>query len=69
MGLNQAALDSFITKKYEIDQALEKLQTLSEEHFNIHPDDIDWGHVSTLEHYASLLKQITDIAFRKGEHS
>jgi hypothetical protein len=28
-----------------------------------------WGHVGNLGHYASLLKQITDMAFKEGEHA
>ena len=46
-----------------------KRSGLSDEHFNCHPDEINWGHVGTLEHYASLLKRITDSAFSEGEHA
>ena len=42
---------------------------LSEDHFDTNPDEINWGHVGTLNHYASLLRQITDSAFREGEHA
>jgi len=41
----------------------------SDDHFDTHPDDIHWGHVGTLEHYAELLKRITDSAFKEGEHA
>jgi hypothetical protein len=34
-----------------------------------HPDEINWGHVGSLNHYASLLRQITDSAFKEGEHA
>jgi hypothetical protein len=34
-----------------------------------HPDEINWGDVGTLNHYASLLRQITDSAFKEGEHA
>ena len=27
------------------------------------------GHVGTLKHYAGLLRQITDSAFKEGEHA
>ena len=63
----EAALAAFIEKKAEIDTMLARLQRLSEDHFNAHPDEINWGHVGTLEHYASLLKRITDSAFGEGE--
>ena len=65
----EAALNAFIGKKAEIDETLARLQGLSDNHFNAHPDEINWGHVGTLEHYASLLKRITDSAFSEGEHA
>ena len=34
----QAALDAFIGKKAEIDAMLARLQGLSDDHFNCHPD-------------------------------
>jgi hypothetical protein len=33
---------------------LARLQTLSDDHFNTHPDEINWADVGTLEHYAML---------------
>ena len=48
---------------------LARLTALSAEHFDTGPDEINWGHVGTLSHYASLLKQITDMAFTEGEHA
>ena len=65
----EAALNAFLGKKAEIDEMLARLQSLSDDHFNVHPDKINWGHVGTLEHYASLLTRITDSAFSEGEHA
>ena len=48
---------------------LARLKTLSDDHFDTHPDEIDWGDVGILNHYASLLRQITDSAFSEGEHA
>ena len=66
---NTKALDAFIAAKTEIDAMLERLAALSADHFETSPDEINWGHVGTLEHYASLLKRITDSAFSEGEHA
>ena len=66
---NSKARDAFVSAKFEIDAMLDRLATLSADHFDIHPDEINWGHVGTLNHYASLLRQITDSAFREGEHA
>ena len=65
----EAALNAFIGKKAEIDDMLARLASLSDEHFNAHPDEVNWGHVGTLEHYASRLKDITDAAFGEGEYA
>ena len=64
-----AALNAFIARKTEIDQMLTRLQALSDDHFNCHPDEINWGNVGTLEHYAGLLTRITDSAFGEGEYA
>ena len=63
------ALDAFIAAKVEIDTMLERLKALSDDHFETHPDEIHWSHVGTLKHYAGLLRQITDSAFKEGEHA
>nr|WP_156790731.1 hypothetical protein [Rhodobacter sp. SW2] len=58
-----------MTTKFQIDAMLERLAALSDNHFNGHPDEIDWGDVGTLNHYVSLLSQISDSAFKEGEHA
>lgn len=65
----QAALNAFIGKKVEIDEMLARLQALSDDHFNCHPDEVGWAMVGTLEYHAGLLKRITDSAFGEGEHA
>jgi hypothetical protein len=66
---NDKALDAFIARKAEIDVMLARLRELSDEHFGVSPDDINWGHVGTLAHYAELLKRVADAAFKEGEHA
>ena len=41
----EAAIKAFMGKKAEIDDMLARLQSLSDEHFNCQPDEINWGHV------------------------
>ncbi len=66
---NEKALDAFMTTKLQIDAMPERLKALSDDHFNTHPDEISWGDVGTLNHYASRLRQITESAFKEGEHA
>jgi len=63
------AIDAFMVRKLEIDTMLKRLMALSDEHFDVGPDEVNWGHVGTLAHYAELLKRITDSAFKEGEHA
>jgi hypothetical protein len=64
---NDKALNAFIADKAEIDTMLERLKALSDDHFETNPDEINWGDVGTLNHYASLLRRITDSAFKEGK--
>ncbi|MGX0879454.1 hypothetical protein ACSSV4_004163 [Roseovarius sp. MBR-154] len=66
---HEAALSAFIAKKAEIDTMLARLASLSDDHFGTYPEEVNWGNVGTLEHYASLLKRITDSAFGEGEYA
>jgi hypothetical protein len=64
-----AARDAFLTRKNEIDALLARLTAHSSDHFGFGSEEIDWGHVGTLDHYASLLRQISDSAFKEGEYA
>lgn len=64
---NDDALAAFIARKEEIDAMLVRLQASSDDHFGADPERVTWAHVGSLEHQASLLKQITDFAFHEGE--
>ena len=48
---------------------LARLQALSDDHFNAHPDEVNWGHVGTLEHYASLPEAHHRQRLQEGEHA
>jgi hypothetical protein len=65
----EKAMDAFLARKAEVDERLARLQALSDDHFEVHPDDVNWSHVDHVAHYANLLEQITDIAFNEGEHA
>ena len=66
---NSKALDAFITAKAEIGTMLARLAALSDDHFETSPDEITWGHVGTLNHYRDRLLEISDAAFKEGEHA
>ena len=66
---NSKAIDAFLAAKAEIDMMLERLAALSDEYFQTSPDEIHWGHVGTLNHYRDCLRDISDAAFKEGEHA
>jgi len=57
------ALAAFIGKKAEIDAMLARLQALSDDHFNVSPDDVGWGHAGSLGHIAERLRELCAFAF------
>jgi hypothetical protein len=66
---NEDVLAAFVSRRAEIDAMLARLRALSADHFGYAPDEVTWSHVGSLEHYADLLKRITDMAFNEGEHA
>ena len=65
----EKALAAFVAKKAEIDAMLARLQSLSDDHFDVGPDEVTWSHVDEVAHYANLLERITDMAFGEGENA
>ena len=57
---SQDALAAFVSNKAEIDAMLTRLRALSDDHFCYGPEEITWGQVGTVEHYAELLKRVTE---------
>lgn len=60
--MKQTALNSFIESKAAIDEMLAKLTALSDDHFDVSPDDVNWGHAGTLAHYRESLREICEAA-------
>lgn len=63
------ALNEFIATKAEIDEMLQRLQALSDEHFNTRPDEVSWGDVGTLQHTAARLREICDSVLQEGDYA
>lgn len=63
-----ASLTAFIARKAEIDDAIARIQSASDNHFFVAAEDVSWGHVSALADHAVALKRITDVLYSEGEH-
>jgi hypothetical protein len=64
---NDQALAAFVTRKAEIDAMLERLAGLSDDHFGVAPDDVNWAHVGDLGYVIERLRQASDFIFQEGE--
>jgi hypothetical protein len=53
---NQGALDAFTSRKAEIEALFDLLREASDDHFNIAPDEVHWGHVLCLSSAADRLR-------------
>lgn len=56
---NEKALNAFLERKAQIDDLLAKLTALSDDHFNVAPDDVNWGHVGDLARIEEHLREAT----------
>jgi hypothetical protein len=53
---NDRALAAFLAKKTEVDALLKQLQEKSDDHFNVAPEDVHYGHVGDITRIAQMLK-------------
>jgi hypothetical protein len=65
---HEKAQSAFIAKKAQIDIILARLQKLSADHFELDPDKVDWGDVSTIGHVLDYLQEASDFIFHEGEY-
>jgi len=64
---NSQALETFVELAALIKSRLERLQGAAENHFDLAPEEVHWGHVGDLTRYAEALKDITDSVFNEGD--
>ena len=66
---NDLALAAFVTRKAEIDAMLERLAGVSDDHFGVAPDDVNWAHVGDLGYVIERLREASDFIFQEGERA
>jgi len=65
----QKSLEAFLAEKARFDAMVAELQQMSADHFGAEPDNVLWGQVGDLQHWNSLLAQVTDSYFKRGEYA
>ena len=54
----ERALEEFIARVGKIDAALETIKVANDEHYNLTPDEIHWGHVGDVGRVLEGLEEI-----------
>ena len=54
----QDPLTTFMTLKAEMDTMIEELKRLSDDHFEAHPEELNWGDVGDLSHKLELMRRV-----------
>ena len=65
----EEALGRFMGTVAEINERLEELKEFFGDHMGYNPEDVNWGHVGTAEHFLKGLTELTDKAYKRGEHA
>ena len=63
----QQSLEAFLARKAEFDALVAELQQMSAAHFGADPDAVLWCEAADIERRNHLLREITDVYFRRGE--
>ena len=63
------ALDIFVGNLTEISAILARLQSAVDDHLEIAPEGVNWGHVGDTAQIASQLQEICDRLFHEGEYA
>lgn len=66
---NDEALNKFVGLVNEIRTLLGTLNELADEHFNLTPDEIHWGHVGDATETRNALQNILDRINGTGEYA
>lgn len=62
---NEKALDRFLGTVAEIRGILEALEEANDEHYDLSPEEVHWGHVGDVERTLAGLKDV--LAVIRGE--
>jgi hypothetical protein len=60
MSNNDQALAHYMAKIGEIQLFVKHLKNLTDDHFYVNPDDVNWGHVGDMDRIIEHLKLATE---------
>ncbi|CDM23054.1 hypothetical protein BN940_02891 [Castellaniella defragrans 65Phen] len=66
-AINAQAQNEFVALVGEIQARITRLQGALDNHFDLNPEDINWGHVGDLTQHLEVLTNLTDRVFNEGK--
>ena len=64
---NQDAVDAYVLKCHDTLESLARLTEYVEDHGEVAPDEVNWGHVGQMADLAKLVENEVDRIDKKGE--
>ena len=61
-GANKKALDEFIATVAALEEKLDALKAHIENHMDVAPEEVNWGHVGSAKHLLQLIKEASEFA-------
>ena len=61
-GVNEKALDEFIGTMAALEEKLDALKAHVENHMDVAPEEVNWGHVGSAKHLLQLIKEVSEFA-------
>ena len=61
-GANEKALDEFIATVAAIEEKLDALKAHIDNHMDVAPEEVKWGHVGSAKHLLQLIEEASEFA-------
>ena len=61
-GVNEKALNEFIGTVAVLEEKLDALKARIENHMDVAPEEVNWGHVGSAKHLLQLIKEASEFA-------
>ena len=59
---NKQALDEFVGMMAALEEKLDTLKAHIENHMDVAPEEVNWGHVGSAKHLLQLIKEASEFA-------
>lgn len=64
----QTAQSEFSKSWNQMNEDMNRIQDMMDNHMDVDPDNIGWDDVATMTHLANQMREISDQIFNEGEY-